>query len=137
MALLTPAVTTSNDHPRRVPRMSADVTELRLALVCDGGVSLAIYIHGVTKELQHVVTASRAVDRVREGDGRDAALKGLTASQLAYFDALEASPTPVTVVIDVISGTSAGGINGVCLAKALSGGLSQDSMTSMWWNEPT
>ena len=132
MALLTPAVTTSNDHPRRVPRMSADVTELRLALVCDGGVSLAIYIHGVTKELQHVVTASRAVDRVREGDGRDAALKGLTASQLAYFDALEASPTPVTVVIDVISGTSAGGINGVCLAKALSGGLSQDSMTSMW-----
>ena len=68
MALLTSAVTTSNDHPRRVPRMSADVRELRLALVCDGGVSLAIYIHGVTRELQNVVTASRAVDRFREGE---------------------------------------------------------------------
>jgi len=29
-----------------------DVRELRLALVCYGGVSLAIYMHGITKELE-------------------------------------------------------------------------------------
>jgi len=27
--------------------------ELRLALVCYGGISLAVYMHGVTKELWH------------------------------------------------------------------------------------
>ena len=34
--------------------------ELRLALVCYGGVSLAVYMHGVTKEVWHLARASRA-----------------------------------------------------------------------------
>jgi hypothetical protein len=34
--------------------------ELRLALICYGGVSLAIYMHGVTREIWHMVRASRA-----------------------------------------------------------------------------
>ena len=34
--------------------------ELRLALVCYGGVSLAVYMHGVTKEIWHLARASRA-----------------------------------------------------------------------------
>ena len=33
--------------------------ELRIALVCYGGVSLAIYMHGVTKEVWHLARASR------------------------------------------------------------------------------
>ena len=41
---------------------SGTVTELRLALVCYGGVSLAIYMHGVTKELHKLVIASRRFD---------------------------------------------------------------------------
>ena len=32
--------------------------ELRLGLVCYGGVSLAIYMHGVTKEIHRAVRAS-------------------------------------------------------------------------------
>ncbi len=32
--------------------------QLRLGLVCYGGISLAIYIHGVTKELYELVRAS-------------------------------------------------------------------------------
>ena len=40
------------DHP--------DTQELRLALVCYGGVSLAIWMHGVTKELFKLVRASEA-----------------------------------------------------------------------------
>ena len=35
-----------------------DIRELRLALVCYGGVSLAIYMHGITKELEKLVRAS-------------------------------------------------------------------------------
>ena len=33
------------------------VTELRLALVCFGGVSLAIYMHGITKEVHSLLRA--------------------------------------------------------------------------------
>src|SRR5881396_2928050 len=36
--------------------------EVRIALVCYGGVSLAIYMHGVTRELHRLVTASSAYD---------------------------------------------------------------------------
>ncbi len=35
--------------------------ELRIALVCYGGVSLAVYMHGVTKEIWHLARASRDV----------------------------------------------------------------------------
>ena len=38
-------------------------TELRLALVCYGGVSLAVYMHGVTKELHKLICAARAFDK--------------------------------------------------------------------------
>ena len=34
--------------------------ELRLALVCYGGISLAVYMHGITKEIWRLVRASRA-----------------------------------------------------------------------------
>ena len=33
--------------------------ELRIALICYGGVSLAVYMHGVTKELWKLARASR------------------------------------------------------------------------------
>jgi hypothetical protein len=32
--------------------------ELRIALVCYGGISLAVYMHGVTKEVWHLARAS-------------------------------------------------------------------------------
>ena len=34
--------------------------ELRIALVCYGGISLAVYMHGVTKELWKLARASRS-----------------------------------------------------------------------------
>src|ERR1700682_4066446 len=42
------------------PAASGDLRELRLALVCYGGVSLAIYMRGVTKELHRLLLASAA-----------------------------------------------------------------------------
>src|SRR5262249_24462035 len=37
------------------------------------------------------------------------------------------------VVVDVISGTSAGGINGICLAKAIALNRSQDALRQLWF----
>ena len=34
--------------------------ELRIALVCFGGVSLAVYMHGISKEILKLVRASSA-----------------------------------------------------------------------------
>ncbi len=44
-------------RPATVRAPAADVKELRLGLVCYGGVSLAIYMHGMTKEIQRAVRA--------------------------------------------------------------------------------
>lgn len=37
------------------------------------------------------------------------------------------------VIVDLIAGTSAGGINGICLAKALAYNLSQDELRNLWF----
>src|SRR3984957_21185749 len=40
--------------------------ELRIALVCFGGVSLAVYMHGITKEILKLARASSAVHGIRD-----------------------------------------------------------------------
>ena len=69
--------------------------ELRLALVMNGGVSLAVWMGGVTNEIFRLVRERHPV----------------------YRDLLRL--TRSTARVDVISGTSAGGINGAALALAL------------------
>jgi patatin-related protein len=68
--------------------------EIRLGLVVYGGVSLAIYMNGVCREFYNAV----------RGRGIYKLVKALTDSD---------------IVVDIISGTSAGGINGVLLSYAL------------------
>lgn len=101
--------------------------ELRLALICYGGVSLAIYMHGVTREIWHMVRASRAF--------HDA---GPTArgSESIYHDLLaeisQVSGTKLRVLTDIIAGSSAGGINGIFLSQAIVTGQSLEPLTDMW-----
>lgn len=101
--------------------------ELRLALVCYGGISLAIYMHGVTKELWHLARASRAhLDDAPDSDGVEQAYRRL-------FTAIEAaSGTRLRVFADIIAGASAGGINGVFLARAIATGESLEPLTDLW-----
>src|SRR5690606_16839671 len=40
--------------------------ELRIALVCFGGVSLAVYMHGITKEILKLARASAALHAIRD-----------------------------------------------------------------------
>ena len=108
-----------------------ETRELRLGVVCYGGVSLAIYMHGTTKELHRVVKASALLDR-------DAAEADYQPSERVYRDLLQAltdahpGKVRTRVVVDVIAGTSAGGINGVYLAKALAHNRSQDALRELW-----
>jgi patatin-related protein len=124
------------------PQSQRTVREVRVALVCYGGVSLAIYMHGITTELLNLVAASTAYAddpsknpfRRADGDPVDTAevyWDVLQAMEAGGHGARLAGVAP-RVVIDIISGTSAGGINGICLAKALSVGRSQEAVRSLW-----
>lgn len=94
--------------------------ELRLGLVLYGGVSLAVYIYGVVVEVQRLLQASAA----REGAGAGTAGAGYAAA-LDEGGLSRAS-------VDVIAGTSAGGINGILLAKALATGADVETVRDLW-----
>jgi patatin-related protein len=117
-------------------RSDGPIRELRLGLVCYGGVSLAIYMHGVTKEIHKLVIASNAYES--GGTGVQEARNPFpeSTSEHVYWDLLkeqeDKTGVRTRVVVDVISGTSAGGINGIFLAKALAHDLSQQSLRDLW-----
>lgn len=104
--------------------------ELRIALVCYGGVSLAVYMHGVTKELWHLARASRDIHGGAEGGGAVEAVYGQVLSALDREHGLR-----LRVLPDILSGASAGGINAVFLAQAIHSGQSLDPLTELWLGE--
>jgi patatin-related protein len=85
-----------------------DLQELRLALVMEGGVSLAVWEGGVALEVGRLVRGECS----------------------AYNDLL--SLTGATCRVDVISGTSAGGLNGALLAMALSHNKPLGAARDLW-----
>ncbi len=101
--------------------------ELRLALVCYGGISLAVYMHGITKEVWHLARASRAFF---DGEEPDDPVEAAYADLLALIQT--ATGTRLRVLADIVAGASAGGINGIFLAQAIATGHSLDPLTDMW-----
>ena len=101
--------------------------ELRFALICYGGISLAIYMHGITKEIWRLTRASRAFNKRQPPENR------VEAAYLRLLEAIqEKDDLRLRVLPDIIAGASAGGINGIFLAQALSTGQSLDPLTDMW-----
>jgi hypothetical protein len=106
--------------------------ELRIALVCSGGISLSIYMHGISKEILKLVRASKSLHSIVDRHARSAAsffdYADVTDPEYdtdaTYFELLQHLGTDLElrVVVDVIAGASAGGINGTMLARALSHG---------------
>ena len=89
--------------------------EHRLGLVVYGGVSLAIYMNGICQEFYNAV----------RGRGIYKLIKALTDAD---------------IVVDIISGTSAGGINGVLLSYALANSqgkkyINFKKFADVWKNE--
>lgn len=97
--------------------------ELRLALICYGGISLAVYMHGITKEVWRLAQASAAM---RDGEGPRSIYGEL------LHEIRETSGVNLRVIVDILSGASAGGINAVFLAQALASGQSLDPLTDLW-----
>ncbi|MET0269639.1 MAG: patatin-like protein [Sphingomonas sp.] len=101
--------------------------ELRLALVCYGGISLAVYMHGITLEIWKLARASRAF---HDGAPADGGSEGLYHRLLARIE--ETTGVRLRVLADIIAGASAGGINGVFLAHAIATGQSLRPLTDLW-----
>ncbi|HEX4849037.1 MAG TPA: patatin-like protein [Novosphingobium sp.] len=101
--------------------------ELRIALVCYGGVSLAVYMHGVTKELWKLARASRAF---LEGERPEHGTEAVYAQLLQRIEAL--FNLRLRVLPDIVAGASAGGINGIFLAQAIHSGQSLEPLTALW-----
>lgn len=90
--------------PNRYITVEEPSREIRIALVVSGGISLAVYMHGVVMELLRMVQAPyHPINQ----DNPYSRLKNLLDGE---------------IIVDIISGTSAGGINGILLAKALATG---------------
>ena len=101
--------------------------ELRIALICYGGVSLAVYMHGVTKELWHLARASRDY----HGDGPERG--GVSAVYRDLLTTMESRHgLRLRVLPDIVTGASAGGINAVFLAQAIHSGHSLEPLTELW-----
>lgn len=116
--------------------------ELRVALVCFGGLSLAVYMHGITKEILKLVRASSALHSITNRAKRSTAtffdIRNRADleydTETIYFDLLRdiGRTVELRVIVDIIAGASAGGINSVMLARALSHDLPMGSLRDLW-----
>ena len=101
--------------------------ELRIALICYGGISLAVYMHGVTKEVWRATRASRGFLRGEPAPG------GVEGVYRRLFETIERTRgLRLRLLTDIVAGASAGGINGVFLAQAIATGQSLDPLTQLW-----
>ncbi|MGX4733995.1 patatin-like protein [Kitasatospora griseola] len=99
--------------------------EVRLALVMNGGVSLAVWMGGVTHELDLLRRAS--------ADEPDESLSPSEREVAEIWRQItDATGANARVVIDIVSGTSAGGLNGLLLATAIGRGSELGSLREVW-----
>jgi patatin-related protein len=117
--------------------------EVRFAIVLYGGASLAIYLYGIAEELLHLVRATAPAASTPSGPKAGALAYPEAESTESVYRKLgqmlgpdgigpAGGPVRTRFIVDVISGTSAGGINGVCLAKALANGTTVAGLKSLW-----
>jgi predicted acylesterase/phospholipase RssA len=95
--------------------------EIRFAVVMTGGVSLAIWMGGVARELNLLL---------HRGSGASELAQRVQAGYQRLLDLLS-----VDVRVDVLSGTSAGGINSAILGLANVHGADIGSLRELWLTE--
>jgi predicted acylesterase/phospholipase RssA len=97
--------------------------ETRFAVVLNGGVSLAVWMGGVTHELDRLRLASQGPE-VRPPDEAEGAVHDAWSEILVRASR--------KAVVDTVAGTSAGGLNGTLLAAAVAGGRELPDMRRTW-----
>jgi patatin-related protein len=103
-------VVSTNDPPRG-QAWASTMEEVRLAMAWNGGVSLAIWMGGVAVELDQ---SRRTIPRA----SATTATAGSAGSTAALYQAL-ADAFDRRLVIDILAGASAGGLNGALLAGVI------------------
>ena len=98
--------------------------ELRLAITMSGGVSLAVWMGGVARELNLLTEASSRHPAAPGEQPGDTAVRALYRKLLDLMQ--------VTVSIDVLAGTSAGGINAALLGLAAVGRCDLAGLRRFW-----
>jgi patatin-related protein len=155
------------------PDLDQVTKEVRFAVVMYGGVSLAIYINGVTQELFHMVRATAPGEAEKPASpAADGSPVTLDATERVYQklshllsdkkllkeccelfkdgspaeqskklkerlnELIEkGAPLHTRFIVDVMSGTSAGGINAIYLGKALANNQRIDRLKELWISE--
>ncbi|WP_354644227.1 DUF3376 domain-containing protein [Kitasatospora camelliae] len=103
---------------------TATPREVRLALVLNGGISLAVWMGGVAHELDLLRRASR-------GDPESSVERPEDRPVFRLWQRL-CRDAGKRVLIDVIAGTSAGGLNGMLLATAIGRGVALPYLRDTW-----
>jgi patatin-related protein len=132
---------TQADTPRPDSPSGGPTREVRFAVVMYGGVSLCIYINGIAQELLHLVRATaddppggpRKLTEVEEVYRTLGRL--LNEERVPGADVKPDAPVRTRFSVDILSGTSAGGINAVFLAKALALDETMDQLKQLWMTE--
>lgn len=132
----TPSTNTPSNEPEYAK-------EVRLAIVMYGGVSLAIYINGIAQELLRLVRSTAAKQPVNLSGTERIYRKvsylledeNMTMEELDKASADTSALPPARFVVDILSGTSAGGINAIFLAKALANGQDMEELKNLWVTE--
>ena len=118
--------------------------EVRYAVVMYGGISLCIYINGVAQELLELARSTSPMPTAKLGAsakvyrrlGQYLGSDSMDAQLLrADSDKPDEPPIYTRFVVDVLSGTSAGGLNSIFLAKALVNNRNMDGLKKLWMEE--
>ena len=116
----------SDNPPKQLP---VSTQEVRFATTMTGGVSLAIWMAGVAREINLLGQASQW--RRAGGSPDDSPLSESSKASLKLYKAL-IDLLDIVVDVDILSGTSAGGINAALLALSRVGGKDLGGLRDLW-----
>lgn len=109
-------------------KKSRSKKELRIGLVLYGGVSIAVYMHGAVSEIWNALRASEAHASATKPPKGTAAVYHELVRDLKKF----CGGNDLRIVVDTIAGTSAGGVNGIVLGKAIATGGNASVLDDTW-----